>query len=473
VGSAAPPFQKPLELTDRRSAQALFGLGVASFAAEQAVAGYYRLAHHGSMGFPSAVDVARLGSYLLLFLGMLMLPRQPLPAPSRTRQLVNSLMTIAAVATLGWYFTLGPEFLRTDQTIFAEIVRTGYSVLDLVLIFGLTLLSPHFREVSLQRFLLLLATALGIIVASDSIRDYQVLHGLPGTGPLLDVARITGFLLVGLAAAFPRPTQRAQDSTTAQATLVGPAPDPLIPTVWRYILPYTLIPAVVTLMIYVTRTPADTRLTSGVYIGGAILIELVFVHQFLAYRELIAYSHKSAHLESLASADPITGLPNHRTVVARLDEELERSHRSSHACAILVLDLDRFKQLNDTYGHRAGDAALREFASVVRMVLRSSDVLGRWGGEEFVAILPETDWALALAVSERIRAAVSVHTFRTIAGGHVTCSIGVASYPLQTLDRDSLIELADQAMYVAKRLGRDQVHMLDHPVETPESIKTS
>lgn len=425
------------------------------------------------MGFPSAVDVARLGSYLLLFLGMLMLPRQPLPAPSRTRQLVNSLMVIAALATLSWYFTLGPEFLRTNQSTSAGIVRTGYSVMDLVLIFGLTLLSPRFREISLQRLLVLLGAALGIIVASDSVRDYQALHSLPSSGSLLDAARMIGFLLVGLAAALPHPSQRDhQDTTATQATLVGPAPDPLILTAWRYILPYTLIPAVVTLMIYATRTRADARLTSGVYIGGAILIELVFVHQFLASRELIAYTHKSAHLESLAAADPITGLPNHRAVVARLDEELERSHRSNHSCAILVLDLDRFKQLNDTYGHRAGDAALREFASVVRMELRSSDVLGRWGGEEFVAILPETDWALALAISERIRAAVSVHAFRAIAGGHVTCSIGVASYPLQALDRDSLIELADQAMYVAKRLGRDQVHMLDRPAESPESITT-
>jgi diguanylate cyclase (GGDEF)-like protein len=124
---------------------------------------------------------------------------------------------------------------------------------------------------------------------------------------------------------------------------------------------------------------------------------------------------------------------------------------------VLFLDIDHFKSINDTYGHHAGDGALREFASVVRTVLRTTDVLGRWGGEEFVALLPETDGDLAFAVAERVRAAVAGRMFRSMGGGHLTCSIGAASYPDEALDRDRLVVLADHAMYDAKRLGRNQV----------------
>src|SRR5207245_9832586 len=104
----------------------------------------------------------------------------------------------------------------------------------------------------------------------------------------------------------------------------------------------------------------------------------------------------------------------------------------------------------DTYGHRLGDAALREFASVARVGLRATDVLGRWGGEEFVALLPDTDTDVGCMVAERIRATVAAQAFRSIGGGHVTCSVGVAAEPQHARERDELVERADQAMYAAK-----------------------
>jgi diguanylate cyclase (GGDEF)-like protein len=196
------------------------------------------------------------------------------------------------------------------------------------------------------------------------------------------------------------------------------------------------------------------------------------VHQFLAYRELIAYANRSVRLESLAGADPATGLPNHRTLVSTLDREIERSRRYGHPCVLLFLDLDHFKALNDTFGHPAGDAALREFSSVVRSSLRSIDTLGRWGGEEFVAILPETDEEAGLSVAERLRSAVAAHAFWSAGGSHITCSAGLASYPEHAQDRDGLIELADQAMYAAKRLGRNQVRLAGESVVSLQAAET-
>ena len=168
---------------------------------------------------------------------------------------------------------------------------------------------------------------------------------------------------------------------------------------------------------------------------------------------------QAAHdeLAALATTDPLTGLANHRGLIAAIDTELERSQRYSRTCAVMFLDVDHFKDINDRCGHGAGDAVLKELGEVARRCLRTIDTLGRWGGEEFVAVLPETDATEALAGAERIRAAVAAHPFRSGDGIHVTCSIGIAAHATHGLDRDQLVEAADRAMYAAKRLGRNQV----------------
>ncbi|HLK61200.1 MAG TPA: diguanylate cyclase, partial [Chthonomonadaceae bacterium] len=169
------------------------------------------------------------------------------------------------------------------------------------------------------------------------------------------------------------------------------------------------------------------------------------------------------HLLNLIDLDQLTGLPNHRALVTALDQELERSRRFERPCSLLFLDLDHFKALNDGCGHLAGDSALREFAQMTRESLRAMDTAGRWGGEEFVALLPETDGEEALAIAERVRAAVATHLFTANGGMHLTCSVGVASFPQDAHDRPGLVEAADRAMYAAKHLGRNQVRAISDP----------
>src|SRR5205085_137664 len=166
---------------------------------------------------------------------------------------------------------------------------------------------------------------------------------------------------------------------------------------------------------------------------------------------------------ALATTDPVTELPNHRALLAQLDQELERAQQYERACSLLFLDLDHFKALNDGYGHTAGDVVLCEFASLVRAQLRRIDTVGRWGGEEFVAILPELQADEALALAEEVRAAVAAHTFNVGGGLHLTCSVGVASYPAQAREREGLLSAADHAMYGAKRFGRNQVRAANDP----------
>lgn len=172
-------------------------------------------------------------------------------------------------------------------------------------------------------------------------------------------------------------------------------------------------------------------------------------------------TENNGRLEALSTTDPLTELPNHRALLATLKQELERTLRYNRPCSLLFLDIDHFKALNDGYGHGAGDMVLREFADVISAATRSMDTAGRWGGEEFVVVLPETSSEEAQEVAERIRKAVSFHAFEISGGLHLTCSIGIASYPEHALDQDALISAADQAMYGAKRLGRNQVRVVN------------
>jgi len=172
----------------------------------------------------------------------------------------------------------------------------------------------------------------------------------------------------------------------------------------------------------------------------------------------------NSRLEALATTDPLTGLPNHRALVDLIDKEIERSRRYERPCSLLFLDLDHFKALNDTCGHSAGDQALQEFGTVLQTALRQIDTVGRWGGEEFVVLLPEMDTEMALIVGERLRSTVAEHLFQAGGGLYLTCSAGAATYPSDTQHRSELLEAADRAMYAAKQLGRNQVFAFADPI---------
>ena len=187
--------------------------------------------------------------------------------------------------------------------------------------------------------------------------------------------------------------------------------------------------------------------------------ELKRLHESLQ-REHEALNEANARLSTLASTDMLTNLPNHRALQTLLKQECERARRFGRPLSLLFFDGDRFKQVNDTYGHSVGDVVLRELGERTRSVLRAGDTVGRFGGEEFLVLLPETDAQEAKVVAERLRSAVAASPVapHEVAGGiAVTVSIGVASYPINGATANELHEQADQAMYWSKRLGRNQV----------------
>jgi diguanylate cyclase (GGDEF)-like protein len=166
----------------------------------------------------------------------------------------------------------------------------------------------------------------------------------------------------------------------------------------------------------------------------------------------------SANLQTLSASDPLTGLPNRRTFEERLQIELDRAARYGLPLALVMIDLDHFKRVNDRHGHRAGDEVLRATSQVLERGKRSGDLVARYGGEEMVALLPHSDAPAATAWAERVRARLAALNIPSRDGAlRVTASFGVAVYPASGTDRDGLVEASDQALYLAKRAGRNRV----------------
>lgn len=169
--------------------------------------------------------------------------------------------------------------------------------------------------------------------------------------------------------------------------------------------------------------------------------------------EFVLYEHR---LIEMTRTDSLTGLYNRRFLTQRLEEELERCQRHGNPLCLMLLDVDNFKQINDTYGHLCGDLVLRTLATTMREMFRKSDITGRFGGEEFVCVLPETTLDRAGLLAERCRSGIAaVNLVYQKTPLSITISVGVTELGADD-SADSLIRRADDAMYQAKQAGRDR-----------------
>jgi diguanylate cyclase (GGDEF)-like protein len=163
-------------------------------------------------------------------------------------------------------------------------------------------------------------------------------------------------------------------------------------------------------------------------------------------------------VRNLSIRDGVTGLYNHRHILELVQTEFDRVDRYPHVFSVLMIDIDHFKKVNDEHGHPAGDAVLREIAGVIQGCLRTVDDVGRYGGEEFLILLPQTPHDEAMRTAERVRSHVGAHAFRAQDEAlHITISVGVATAPAAGTDSVSgVIREADKALYRAKSAGRDR-----------------
>jgi diguanylate cyclase (GGDEF)-like protein len=178
-----------------------------------------------------------------------------------------------------------------------------------------------------------------------------------------------------------------------------------------------------------------------------------------AIGEQMALAVQNAQLfkeaKNRADRDPLTNVFHHRYLKTRLEEEIERARKSNQPVAVLMLDLDNFKLVNDTYGHLIGDEALRLVTAVLHSACRTSDVIGRYGGDEFMIVLPETSPAQAINIAERIDVELAAQELRPNGGAPIPlhCSIGLASFPREGDSAAELVAKADAALYQSKRQG--------------------
>jgi diguanylate cyclase (GGDEF)-like protein len=196
--------------------------------------------------------------------------------------------------------------------------------------------------------------------------------------------------------------------------------------------------------------------------------------EYLAGQAVVSIENASLHetVERQAVTDDLTGLANMRAFSSILDRELERSRRFNTPLGLVMLDIDDFKQVNDSYGHQQGDEVLAQVAGVLRSLSRDLDAPARYGGEELAVVLPQTDADGAALLAERMREAIEALQVPRVGGGGslgVTASFGVASVPDTGADRDSLIAAADAALYRAKRTGKNRVERALVLVPEPSS----
>jgi diguanylate cyclase (GGDEF)-like protein len=208
----------------------------------------------------------------------------------------------------------------------------------------------------------------------------------------------------------------------------------------------------------------DSSLIHSVYMGtfAFSIVALSIGFMLMTNRAL------HTRLESLATRDQMTGTYRRDAFLALLDREVAESKRTPRSMSVLIMDLDNFKDINDQHGHLVGDQVITDFSSKVTGILRRGDLFGRYGGEEFLVMLPDTAEADARAAADRIRA-IAAETW-SVAIPAYTVSIGVASLGPGRVDSAALIQAADKALYVAKKAGKNRVQVDDRqPLDSKES----
>lgn len=210
---------------------------------------------------------------------------------------------------------------------------------------------------------------------------------------------------------------------------------------------------------------ADFGSLTGNLFDAAMMLVVGLIVAEVLFQNRLATQALQNRLQQYAATDVLTGLDNRRFAMPRIRSELHRARRHPTTCCILMADLDHFKRVNDEHGHAVGDIVLRELARRIRSIIRAEDRAVRWGGEEFLILLPETDEKQGLVVAEKLRRAVAdepvcVDPLQL----HVTVSVGLEEWAGE-IEPERLIDRADAALYQAKRSGRNRVCAAPRPVQ--------
>ncbi|GAA0255093.1 GGDEF domain-containing protein [Cryptosporangium japonicum] len=384
--------------------------------------------------FPSVADAFYLAQYPLSAAGLLLLVRSRTPGwdvPS----IVDAAIVTASAALLSWVFLITPA-AASGTTLAGSVVAASYPASDLLMLVvaARLLLGAGDRPVALR----LLAGYLAALFTADAVYALQVNAGTYQAGGWLDLIWIASSTL--LAAAALHPSMRTVD-------VQAPAAPPLVSSHRLALLAAASVLAPATLVVqHIRDAPLHVYLVATICAALFLLVVARLGHQVDIQRQL-------------AITDGLTRLRTRRFFDETLETEVGRAERDTRPVALLLLDVDHFKRINDRYGHSIGDLVLVEIAERLRNCVRTGDVVARYGGEEFAVLLPGASPVDASMIAERIRAAVEATPIPVSADTSITTtvSVGVATLPTNVSTSSDLVLLADRLLYTSKEAGRNRV----------------
>lgn len=408
--------------------------------------------------FPSPADIAYLAFYPCAARALLSFPSAVRRRSDWMKMGLDALTVLLCAAMGIWYLVIGPTVHDNpaDQGVLALVLSLAYPVGDLLVLFGV-LVNLMRRATAMDAAFRVLVAGVSALVVADVAFAHLSLSGAYEGGGWPDAFWASAWCLFFLAArVVPRGDAGVRSDTEGHPAMAGlgrPRPRREQPLAR---LPYLAVALAYALLLLVGRRAAVYPL-DGLILGAAAITALVLVRQVHMISE---NGRLMARLQNLANVDPLTGLPNRRAFFEEADLLFAGSGLSSRRHSILMIDVDYFKEVNDTFGHQAGDRVLSVVAACVKSQLRSADLVGRYGGDELVIALADCDGPAAFAVAERIRSVVAatpvVSDDQVV---HVTLSIGVAGAG-QGEGLLALLARADLALYDAKRAGRACVREL-------------
>lgn len=390
--------------------------------------------------FPSVLDAARVAVVLALVAGLWSFARASVRRTDRLVLVMDAGLVVAGAAMVLWYVMISPALAAGDlrwRTLTPALV---YPLCDVLIVFAVAGVMLRGAQAAARRPMALVAASAVFQVSVDVYRGYLLQHGLVDVDVWTTLGVVSADFLLMLAAVVQvRVPARGRDERPVAQAAVVPR--------WTYL---AVIPGYALL---VAAVGVPDPLPAGGLIAGTIVISgLVIGRQVLAAQQT----------RRMATTDSLTGLANRARLYPILQRVLARGRQDGTTTGVLLLDLNGFKQVNDTLGHHAGDELLTGFAGLLRRSTLGSDTVARLGGDEFVVVLTRLrDAGDAVAVARRIVAATAEPL--PVGGTLVQArtSIGVAVTDGGPLDADELLHRADAAMYQAKRAGTSGWHVHD------------
>jgi diguanylate cyclase (GGDEF)-like protein len=389
---------------------------------------------------PTWADAAFLSSYVIACCGLLCVPGRRRSGAERLRLLLDMGAVFTGGAVVIWYIALGPAIASGLHFDLVDLVNDAYPVCDLVLLFGT--LAVLWRGVARSSVLPLRIFAVGVLfhIAADLSYVYMTLYSTYTGGDPVDTLRMVAAALVCLAAVCQL---RARPSGSVAAPPPWPAAAP------TSFAPYLAVVLTYLLVLGTALRSVTIDPLGGVLLGAVLLTVMVALRQYVTLRD---YARLATRYQGLAAIDGITGLYNRRHFMETAETAFAHAERLGQPFAVLMIDVDNFKQINDVHGHIAGDQVLARLAQACREYARPDDIVGRYGGDEFMIMAPGITSLRAIALADQLTRPAAGASGRDQTLPPYSVSIGIAECP-PCRDLSVLLMQADLAMYVAKEAG--------------------